>query len=71
MANDKSQRKLGTQFNTCKWTAHPFIALDDSYLLWGSEREGRYGATDLYISFKEKDGSWRPAIKMGANINSK
>ena len=68
--NRQEPKKLGAQFNTGKWTAHPFIAPDESYLIWDSEREGGYGATDLYISFKEKDGSWGSAINMGANINS-
>jgi hypothetical protein len=51
-------------------TAHPFIAPDESYLIWDSKREGGYGDTDLYISFRQKDGSWGPAINMGANVNS-
>ena len=47
---------LGKNINIGKWTAHPFIAADDSYLIWDSEREGGYGKSDLYISFKQKDG---------------
>jgi hypothetical protein len=39
-------------------------------LIWDSEREGGYGASDLYISFRKKDGSWGPAINMGDEINS-
>ena len=56
--------------NSGRWTAHPFIAPDESYLIWDSEREGGYGETDLYISFRQEDGSWGPAINMGAEINS-
>ena len=40
------------------WTAHPFIAPDESYLIWDSEREGGFGESDLYISFRQDDGSW-------------
>ena len=61
---------LGEQINTGKWTAHPFIAADESYLIWDSEREGGYGETDLYISFKQQDGSWGSAINMGEEINT-
>jgi len=63
-------RLLGKEINTGKWTAHPFIAPDESYLIWDSERENGYGDTDLYISFKQQDGSWGAAINMGDKINT-
>jgi hypothetical protein len=63
-------KKMGTVVNTGESTAHPFIAPDESYLIWDSEREGGYGASDLYISFRQKDGSWGPAINMGDKVNS-
>lgn len=56
--------------NTGKWTAHPFIAPDESYLIWDSEREEGYGDSDLYISFRQVDGSWGPAINMGEAVNT-
>lgn len=61
---------MGPVVNTGKWTAHPFIAPDESYLIWDSEREGGYGDSDLYISFRQDDGSWGPAINMGEGVNS-
>jgi hypothetical protein len=63
-------KKMGPIFNVGKWTAHPFIAPDESYLIWDSEREGGFGGTDIYISYRQKDGSWGPAINMGDKINS-
>ena len=62
--------KMGPNINTGKWTAHPFIAPDESYLIWDSEREGGFGDTDIYISFRQKNGSWGAAINMGDNVNS-
>ena len=61
---------LGPEINTGKWTAHPFIAPDESYLIWDSEREEGYGDSDLYISFRQPDGSWGNAINMGDKINT-
>jgi len=61
---------LGKEINTGKWTAHPFIAPDESYLIWDSEREDGYGESDLYISFKQSDGSWGAAINFGDKINT-
>ena len=51
------------------WT--PFIASDESFLLWSSVRSGGYGSGDLYISFRGKDGSWTEAINLGPRINTK
>lgn len=61
---------MGAEINVGEWTAHPFIAPDESYLIWDSEREGGFGASDLYISFRQTDGSWGPAINMGPEVNS-
>lgn len=61
---------LGPTVNSGTFTAHPFIAPDESYLIWDSKREGGYGDADLYISFREKDGAWGPAINMGPQVNS-
>ncbi|MGB0495427.1 MAG: TolB family protein [Kangiellaceae bacterium] len=70
--NGKRQapKKMSSVVNSGKWTAHPFIAPDESYLIWDSEREGGFGDSDLYISFKQEDGSWGPAINMGDKVNS-
>ena len=61
---------MGPEVNSGEWTAHPFIAPDESYLIWDSEREGGFGESDLYISFRQDDGSWGRAINMGAAVNS-
>ena len=66
----QAPEKMGPVVNTGEWTAHPFIAPDESYLIWDSEREGGYGDSDLYISFRQEDGSWGPAINMGDSVNS-
>ncbi len=62
--------KMSSVVNSGKMTAHPFIAPDESYLIWDSEREGGYGDSDLYISFRQPDESWGPAINMGEGVNS-
>ena len=66
----ETPKALGKQINSGIYTAHPFIAPDESYLIWDSEREGGYGGSDLYISFRLDDGSWGPAINMGKAINT-
>jgi hypothetical protein len=48
----------------------PFIAPDESYLIFCSTRPGGSGMDDIYITFKGTDGRWGPARNMGAEINS-
>ena len=51
--------------------AHPFIAPDESYLIFDTRgRPDGYGDNDLYISFRSKDGSWSKTKNMGDKINS-
>ena len=66
----EAPKLLGKEVNTGKWTAHPFIAPDESYLIWDSEREEGYGDSDLYISFRQQDDSWGAAINLGSKINT-
>lgn len=48
--------------------AHPFIARDESYLIFDAQPEGP-GKSHLYISFK-KDGKWTRAVRFGPSINA-
>jgi len=53
------------------WNAHPYIAPDESYIIWDDQREkGGYGGADLYISFRQKDSSWGASINLGDTINT-
>ncbi|QJB70377.1 PD40 domain-containing protein [Parasphingorhabdus halotolerans] len=63
-------KSLGPQFAVGKYNAHPFVAPDESYVIWDSRREGGYGTSDLYISYRATDGSWGPAINLGDKINT-
>jgi hypothetical protein len=62
--------ELGPEINTGTHMSHPFIAPDESYLIWDAKREGGYGDSDLYISFRQKDGRWGNAINLGDRINT-
>jgi len=66
----ETPKAFGKEINSGKWTAHPFIASDESYIIWDSEREEGYGDNDLYISFRQPDGSWSAAINLGDKINT-
>ncbi len=61
---------FGSAINAGTFNAHPFIAPDESYLIWDCRREGGFGGADIYISFRQADNSWGPAINLGPEINS-
>ncbi|NQX82833.1 MAG: hypothetical protein HRT66_12700 [Flavobacteriaceae bacterium] len=63
-------QKMSKAINIGKWIAHPHIAPDESYLIWDVERDSGYGSSEIYISFRAKDGSWLPAMNMGDKINT-
>ncbi len=49
--------------------AHPFIAPDESYMIFDAQPEGM-GKTQLYICFKNANGEWSEAIKFDKSINA-
>jgi len=61
--------KMNKSINKGTYIAHPFIAPDESYLMWDAEKEGA-STPDIFISFRKKDGSWGAAIDMGSQINT-
>lgn len=68
----ESPRELDETINSgIKNLNHPFIAPDESYILWDAVKEDGYGSSDIYISFKQKDASWGEAINLGDKINTK
>jgi Tol biopolymer transport system component len=48
----------------------PYIAPDESYLLFSSHREGGNGSGDLYVCFRDEDGRWSAAINLGEAVNT-
>jgi len=63
--------RLPDAVNSAGGDFHPFIAPDESYLLFDSIRnEDSYGSNDIYISFRNKDGSWSKAANLGAPVNT-
>jgi len=62
---------LGATINTENGEGDLFIAPDESYIIvtcYG--RSDAIGSGDLYISFRQENGSWSPMKNMGPNVNS-
>jgi len=61
---------LGDSINSEFIDTLPYIAPDESYLLFSSMRPDGYGDFDLYVSFKNEDGTWTKAKNLGDSINT-
>jgi Tol biopolymer transport system component len=66
----ETPKSLGPQFGFGRYNAHPYSAPDESYIVFDSVREGGYGRSDLYISFRKTDGTWGPVINLGDKLNT-
>ena len=62
--------KLSEAINTAHYEADVFIAPDEKYIVYCSERPGGKGKGDLYISFKNEKGEWQPAKNMDSPVNT-
>ena len=51
-------KNLGAPVNTGQVEGDPFISADERYLIFVSYRGGGAGSSDLYVSFRNDDGSW-------------
>lgn len=61
---------LGPPVNTSAGDDLPFIAPDERYLIFASNRPGGFGERDLYITFRV-NGAWTDPQNLGPGINSK
>lgn len=61
---------LDESVNSENWDAYPFIAPDESYFMFASNRPGGFGSSDLYICYKKTDGTWMKPLNIGNSINS-
>ena len=63
-------RNLGKTINTIYWEAHGFITPDGKTLYFSSNKPGGKGELDIWVSEKERDGSWKKPVNCGSVINT-
>ena len=69
--NFSTPERLPDEINYLFNAGHPYIAPDESYIIFdGRDERKNSDDTDLFISFSKSDGSWTRAINMGYPINS-
>lgn len=66
-----SIEKMDDVINTNgRFIAHPYIAPDESYLIYDSEKATEPNNNDLFISFNH-NGTWTESYSLGPKINTK
>jgi len=64
-------RNIGPPINTSLNEGDPFIAPDESYILFCSrDRKDGFGNNDLFISYRKNDGTWTTPKNLGSEINT-
>jgi hypothetical protein len=61
---------VGGAVNTGEREFCPFIAPDESYLIFSRTVPEEKGRSDLFISFRDDEGKWSKAVNMGESVNS-
>jgi hypothetical protein len=61
---------LGNLINTGPQETEPFMAPDESYLIFTSYTRPGHEGWDLWICFRKADSSWTEPINIGPNINT-
>ncbi len=62
---------LGPGVNSAAPEFNAWVAPDESMLIFSSwGRDDGHGGGDLYISFRQADGTWQEARNMGPDVNS-
>lgn len=61
--------RLVMSLNTEGTDADPFVAPDESYLIFSSDRPGGAGSGDLYVSVR-RNGGWTTPVSLGPLVNT-
>lgn len=61
---------LSDSVNTSNYEADVFVDPEETYIIFCARRPDGLGRGDLYISFKNDDGTWAKSINMGEKINT-
>lgn len=63
-------KSLGPKVNSEGWDSHPSLTPDGNALFFTSDRQGGFGKSDIYVTYRTEDGSWSQAENLGPYINT-
>lgn len=67
---DSTVENIGKPVNSAYREWDPFIAEDESFIIFTSDRKGGSGGGDLYVSFKGDNGEWGSPQNLGNKVNT-
>jgi hypothetical protein len=63
-------KELNNNINTKYYESHASISADGKKLYFTSNRAGGMGNLDIYVSERDENDTWGPAVNMGISVNS-
>lgn len=63
-------QNMGPSINSESWESQPSISSDGRRLFFASDREGGYGGKDIWVSYKNYNGTWTEPKNLGEEINT-
>ena len=64
-------KNLGPKVNGRAWDSQPSLSRTEDTLYFASDRLGGFGMSDIWFTYKEKDGSWAVPLNLGPIINTR
>ncbi len=64
-------KNLGPNVNSTSWDSHPSLNHTEDTLYFASDRLEGFGLSDIYYTYKTKDGQWAKAVNAGPTINTR
>jgi len=62
--------RLGPPINTGARDMYPYVAPDESYLMFNSQRPSETSKSGLFISFRKKDGAWGEPLAVDVGMDA-
>ncbi|MFN3404523.1 MAG: OmpA family protein [Cytophagaceae bacterium] len=72
LASDKwsKPKSLGKNINSEAWESSGSISSNNNTIFFSSNRKGGVGGTDIYMSKRQENGEFAPAILLGPQVNT-
>lgn len=64
-------RNMGSNVNSVGWDSHPSFSHTEDTLYFASDRIGGFGMSDIWFTYKNKNGEWQPARNAGPIVNTR
>ncbi|GHA60463.1 OmpA family protein [Pontibacter akesuensis] len=63
-------QNMGKSVNSKAWDSQPSLSADGRTLYFSSTRGGGVGREDIWVAYRNDDGSWKTPVNLGKPLNS-